>query len=193
MADLGVSLDEPVCLAVHTLLSSPTIGEFTRPDFISGWLSAANSASPPDSLPLQSAYISTLRRALPVDPTLFKRVYRHTFRLARQPGQTKSIPIDTAVEYWKLLFSGNNKAPSWRGPSGTDWLGWWIEFVESEWRRGVNSDMWNMLYEFQVKTMEPDGETMNWWSEDGAWPGVLDDFVVWIRDKRRKDEVVKCE
>ena len=32
-------------------------------------------------------------------------------------------------------------------------------------------------------------ETMAWWSEDGAWPGVLDEFVVFVRGKRAEAEV----
>lgn len=27
-------------------------------------------------------------------------------------------------------------------------------------------------------------ESMSWWSEDGAWPGVLDDFVGYVKEKR---------
>lgn len=27
-------------------------------------------------------------------------------------------------------------------------------------------------------------ESMGWWSEDGAWPGVLDEFVGYVRERR---------
>lgn len=33
-----------------------------------------------------------------------------------------------------------------------------------------------------IKSLED--ETMSWWSEDGAWPGVLDDFVTFVNEKR---------
>ena len=37
LMDLGVKLDEVVVLAVLTELSAPTMGEFTRAGFVSGW------------------------------------------------------------------------------------------------------------------------------------------------------------
>jgi len=27
---------------------------------------------------------------------------------------------------------------------------------------------------------------MAWWSEEGAWPGVLDEFVVYVKEKREE-------
>lgn len=37
LTDLGVKLDEVVVLAVLTELGAPTMGEFTRDGFVSGW------------------------------------------------------------------------------------------------------------------------------------------------------------
>ena len=37
LTDLGVKLDEVVVLAILTELGAPTMGEFTRDGFISGW------------------------------------------------------------------------------------------------------------------------------------------------------------
>ena len=37
--DLGVKLDEVVVLAILTELGAPTMGEFTREGFVSGWQS----------------------------------------------------------------------------------------------------------------------------------------------------------
>jgi DCN1-like protein 1/2 len=34
---------------------------------------------------------------------------------------------------------------------------------------------------FATKTMED--ETLSFWSEEQAWPGLIDDFVVWSREK----------
>lgn len=25
---------------------------------------------------------------------------------------------------------------------------------------------------------------MGWWDENGAWPGVIDEFVAWVGEKR---------
>lgn len=42
--------------------------------------------------------------------------------------------------------------------------------------------MWDQTHIFITKSLE--AESMAWWSEDGAWPGVLDDFVIFVREKR---------
>jgi len=56
-----------------------------------------------DTIPKQQSIISRLRTLLTFDPTYFKRVYKHTFLIARTPGQ-KSLPLDIAIEYWRLLL-----------------------------------------------------------------------------------------
>lgn len=186
MSDLSVRLDEPVVLAIGELLQSPTIGEFSRAGFVTGWKTLSSA----DTLEKQIAQIGRLRTALPSSPTLFRKVYRHTFTLARLPGQTKSIPLDAAIEYWRLLFSGPPHAPAWTGET-TPWLEWWLDFLRADWKRGVNRDMWNMTHDFYLKSMDPDqgGESMGWWDENGAWPGVLDDFVVYVRERRRTEGI----
>ena len=32
------------------------------------------------------------------------------------------------------------------------------------------------------KTQED--ENFGWWSADGAWPGAIDDFITWVRERR---------
>lgn len=43
--------------------------------------------------------------------------------------------------------------------------------------------MWDQTGIFVLKSLED--EDMGWWSEDGAWPGVLDEFVGFVRERRR--------
>lgn len=50
--------------------------------------------------------------------------------------------------------------------------------------KGVSKDVWEQTGKFVLKTLEPGGEGMEWWSEDGAWPGVVDGFVEFVREKR---------
>lgn len=42
--------------------------------------------------------------------------------------------------------------------------------------------MWDQTGVFVKKSSED--ESMSWWSEDGAWPGVIDEFVAYVRAKR---------
>ena len=111
-------------------------------------------------------------------PDFFKRVYKQTFLIARLPGQ-KILPLETALEYWRLLFTGPSL--SW-STANTPWLTYWLDYLETRWKKSVSRDMWDQTGVFAMKSL--DDESMSWWSEDGAWPGVLDEFVVYVREKR---------
>ena len=58
----------------------------------------------------------------------------------------------------------------------------------------MNKDMWDQTGIFVLKSLED--ESMGWWSEDGAWPGVLDEFVGYVRERRKRegnDDEMKME
>jgi DCN1-like protein 1/2 len=55
------------------------------------------------------------------------------------------------------------------------------EDTPGRWTRSVSKDLWNQTLIFATKTLQD--ETLGFWSEDQAWPGIIDDFVVWCRDK----------
>lgn len=42
--------------------------------------------------------------------------------------------------------------------------------------------MWEQTLVFSQKSLKD--ETMSWWSEDGAWPGVLDEFVAYVKTRK---------
>lgn len=48
----------------------------------------------------------------------------------------------------------------------------------------VNKDLWEQTEVFMRRIQED--ESLGWWTADGAWPGALDDFVVWVKAKRGK-------
>lgn len=211
LQDLGLSLDEPVVLAILTELAAPTMGELTRSGFVDGWKrlryaprpstlqSIHHSTEPPPpptfsphltkapphsaaTLSDQKSTLPNLRTSLSSSSTspqgLFRQTYKHTFRLALAPGQ-RSLPLDTALEYWRLLLSP--PALKWNTKT-TPWLDYWIEYLTTKGKKGVSKDMWEQTAVFAGKSLED--ETMGWWSEDGAWPGCLDEFVGFVREKR---------
>ena len=140
-----------------------------------------------DTLSKQQATIERFRFSLTNDPDFFKRVYKHTFLIARTPGQ-KAVALDAAIEFWRLLLSP--PCISWN-TAKTPWLDWWIEFLESKWKKTVNKDMWDQTLVFSQRSLQD--ETMSWWSEDGAWPGVLDDFVIYVNEKRGDEGKMEVE
>jgi len=109
---------------------------------------------------------------------LFKRVYRHVFVCAKEKSQ-KAISVENAITYWQILFSPPGKP--WVTES-TDWLKLWCEFLTAKWTKSVNKDMWNQTFDFSQKVMQD--ETLSFWSEESAWPSVIDDFVAYAKEKR---------
>lgn len=131
-----------------------------------------------ETLSKQQQQVAAFRRTLVMTPDFFKKVYKKTFILARLPGQ-KVLPLETATEYWRLLFS--SPSVTWN-TNTTPWLNWWLQYLEKSWQKSISKDMWDQTGVFMSKSLED--ETMAWWSEDGAWPGVLDEFVAYVREKR---------
>jgi DCN1-like protein 1/2 len=135
-----------------------------------------------DTIPKQKAYVASQLKQLTVDMALFKRVYRHAFVCSKEPNQ-KALPLENALVYWEMLFTSPGKPwVTGSGPSTINWTNLWIEFLKEKWTKTVNKDMWNQTFEFFQKTMQDD--TLSFWSEDGAWPGVIDDFVAYVKKKR---------
>lgn len=98
--------------------------------------------------------------------------------MAGREGDQKSLSLENALIYWGMLFSPPGMA--WK-TENHDWLDLWKTFLNEKWTRSVNKDMWNMVLEFAVKTLADD--SLSFWSEDGAWPSVIDDFVEWCLKK----------
>jgi DCN1-like protein 1/2 len=116
-------------------------------------------------------------KSLATDRSLFRKVYRHTFVVGKEDGQ-KALPLENALVFWGILFG--KPGLEWETASH-DWLELWTEFLNDKWTRSVNRDMWNQTLEFALRTL--DDETLSFWSEDGAWPGVIDEFVAWCGEK----------
>ena len=140
-----------------------------------------------DTLAKQKAYINKQIKALSTDMALFKRVYRHVFVCAKERGQ-KALPLDAAIEYWRVLFSPPGM--SWV-TSSTDWTELWFEFLDEKWTKSVNKDMWNQTLEFLQKAVHD--ETLSFWNEDGAWPSVIDEFVVYAKEKKGISEQMETD
>lgn len=140
-----------------------------------------------ETIAKQQQQIQSFRRGLQQTPDFFKKVYKQTFLMARQPGQ-KVLPLDVALEYWRLLFTAPSQ--SWHTPQ-TPWLDWWIEYLETKWKKSISKDMWDQTGSFMLKSLEDEG--MGWWSEDGAWPSILDEFVGFVREKRGVESGTEME
>ncbi|KIW38842.1 uncharacterized protein PV06_08675 [Exophiala oligosperma] len=180
---IKVQLDELAHLAICDLLQCPSIGEFDRDPFVAGWRSASSANKPCDTVAAQAQYVDVIRKKMSADPAYFKQVYRNAFKLAKPEGQ-RSVPMESAVDFWNMFFRSDNGGLGWNTAS-TKWLDMWCEFYETNIKRPVNKDLWNMVGEMALKIKEPDGEALEWWSPDGAWPMAIDDFISHVKDKTK--------
>ncbi|KAL7271441.1 Scaffold-type E3 ligase [Rhizina undulata] len=163
LQSIDIGLEEVTVLAIAELLSAPTMGEFSREGFLKGWTTLGC-----DTIEKMRLKTPSIRASLG-DEAIYKRVYLYTFAFARTPGQ-KSLPLETAVEYWKLLLNRKFKL-----------LDLWIEFLTNVWGKSIAKDTWVCLWDF-VKLAEKD-PALAGYDVDGAWPSILDDFVEYFRRK----------
>ncbi|KAL1907816.1 Scaffold-type E3 ligase [Sporothrix stenoceras] len=172
LTSLGLNPESGEVFVALELVQAPNLGEITRKGFVDGWKASGNA-----TLEDQTKYIASLVKHLGSDPAYFKRVYRYTFGAGKEPDQ-RSMSLENAIEFWKVLFAAPGRP--WKTAS-RDWTPLWIEFLQEKWTRSVNRDMWNQTLEFAIKCSED--ETLGFWSEDSAWPSVIDDFVSWSTEK----------
>lgn len=189
---LGVALDEVTCIAVAELLKCPSMGEFTRANFIEGWKGVrfVLTHHPPshllelthpscDTIEKQKTYSTELRNRLTTDAALFRRVYRYAFPISRTQGQ-RNLQLDTATELWKMFFSPESGGVAWSPPATSKpWLDMWLKFVEEKHKRPINKDLWEQVEVFAAKVKEDEG--LGFWNADAAWPAAVDDFVVEVK------------
>jgi len=171
---LGVNPEHVSALVALEITQAGGMEEITKKGFVDGWL--ANGGA--DTISKQKQHIADQTKSLQNYPAYFKKVYRWTFAFAKENSQ-KALTLETAMIYWNVLFS--SPGPSLQ-TSSINWLDEWTGYLQEKWNKSVNKDMWNQTLEFFTKALAD--ESLSFWSEDGAWPGVIDDFVAHVKEKR---------
>lgn len=176
--DVGAGLDDVASLIVSEIIQCPTMGEITREGFVNGWSELGG-----DTIAKQQALLrqrrATLANATPRERDIFKKVYKHTFKLGITATGQRSVDKENCIEFWKLLMT----SPSFNwSTTGTKWLDLWVEFVGQNSVKGINADVWNQTFAFAEESVKD--ETLAWWSEEAAWPALVDEFVEWMKEKR---------
>ncbi|GAW22784.1 hypothetical protein ANO14919_123270 [Xylariales sp. No.14919] len=175
LQSIGVGLEDASLFLAVELLQAPSIGEIPRAGFVNGWKEAGIEVK----TEAQAAHLKNLAGLMARERDLFRKVYRYAF-VAGKEGEQRALSLDMALLYWDTLFK--KPGQSWVGSSTKiDWLNEWKFFLQENWKRSVNRDMWNQTLEFAFKSI--DDESLGFWSEDGAWPGVIDEFVAWYKRK----------
>ena len=185
LAAIDVSLEDISALIAQEVVQSPSMGEITREGFLNGW-----STLGCDTLDKQKTLIRNRRAQLaaPANRPTLKKIYKHTFKLLLTQPSQKTITKDTAVEIWQVFF--NSPSLSWRTPKH-DWIGLWMEFLDQSSTKGVNLDVWDQTFKFVEEVLRD--ETLSWWDEMASWPGIIDEFIEWLKDNKgigKKEQAV---
>jgi len=175
---LGLSLENYELFVVLDIVRAEGLGQVTRKGFVEGWLQASQDRdhrAQPD-MASHKKYARYCASQATKDPAYFKKLYQRAFLAGKEPQQ-KAVDKEYAIVFWDILF--NPLVHPWRSKN-VNWLDVWKQFLKEKWTRSVNKDMWSQTLLFADKTMQD--ETLSFWSEDQAWPGVIDDFVAWCRE-----------
>ncbi|KAK4098935.1 hypothetical protein N658DRAFT_525954 [Parathielavia hyrcaniae] len=163
---------------------------------------SSSSSSPfAYSFDWQARFVRSRGKHMLTDAAYFKSLYDSAFSLGKEPGH-KALGMMLAVAFWEALYEPATHP--WRS-ANVDWLAAWTGFLKErfgvwqvvndeegdadvggeaevvDYKRTVSKDLWTQLRLFAAKTMED--ETLGFWSEEQAWPGLVDEFVVWCKDK----------
>ncbi|RYO36154.1 hypothetical protein AA0111_g2862 [Alternaria arborescens] len=182
--ETGVDAEGLEALAALEIVQAPTMGEMSRDGFVKGW-----SERSCDTVDKQKAYLKNVKSELSDNKELFTRVYKYTFTIAK-PTDQRAVPLEMAAVYWELLFSSPLSAVKWSSPN-TPWLSWWIEFLNTSWKKSVNKDMWNETLKFAQLSLAD--ESMSFWNEESSWPSVIDDFVEFVKKDKRGVKMVAAK
>lgn len=80
--DLGLQLEDPVVLCIAYHLKAPSVGRFTKDNFVNGWVTLHA-----DSVSAMKSAVAEMAVKMKEDDEYFANVYRYTFVFNLQEGQ----------------------------------------------------------------------------------------------------------
>ncbi|ODV92921.1 hypothetical protein CANCADRAFT_1518 [Tortispora caseinolytica NRRL Y-17796] len=164
ISDLGLNVEDPIVLALSYCIKSSKIGAINKDEFVKGMLEIHCKTI--DDL---KHYLETVIKpnfTSTEDDSFFKEVYRFTFGFVKV-GVQRALPLDTAVDYWRLLLVDRFQLTES-----------WIEFSETQLKKDVSKDTWNMLYEFLKEYSSI--EDLKSYDATAAWPSTIDKYVSYV-------------
>lgn len=163
--DLQVDPSDPIMLMIAWRMGAATMCVFTREE----WSRGLNDLGCDSIEGLRGSFEGL--RALIQQPDRFRDYYSFCFNFAKEPGfGVRTLPLEVALQMWQLTLGGRYGG-----------LEQWCAFLQEQGSKAVTKDVWDMLLTFST---DVDEDTSNY-DEDGAWPVIIDDYVEWIRERRK--------
>ncbi|CAG2172997.1 unnamed protein product [Oppiella nova] len=163
LEDLSLRPNDRKVLILAQRLGAQRQCEFTRQEFTTGMADMNCDSN-------QTLYqrLVELDNEVTTDLNKLRDLYLFAWNYGKQL-EAKTMEWETAVEYWNILLHNT---------VNTQLLQLWIQFVSDN-RKAVTKDTWNLLLEFATSI----DATLSNYDFDGAWPTLIDDFVLWARDR----------
>ncbi|KAH6572114.1 hypothetical protein BASA50_001105 [Batrachochytrium salamandrivorans] len=159
--DLALDPADVVVLVLAFHLKCENMCEFTRSGWQNGWLALGC-----DNISSMKAAVETMRQELD-DPQKAKAVYMFTFGFAKQSTQ-KGLALNLAFAFWDLLLRDKYEH-----------LDLWKQFLEETHGKSITKDTWSLFWDF-IEVINSDFSNHD---ADGAWPLLIDNFVIYAREK----------
>jgi len=153
--------DASTTLALAWKLKAKTLGEFSRNEFVEGF-----NTMGVDNMNRITQEMQTLKNSLASKST-FKEFYGWLFSFIKDDEERKVLEAEPAIEMMALVL--RDQFPL---------LDKYVEFLKATKVKAITEDVWTQTLEF-AKEVKPD---LSNYDPDGAWPGVLDDFVTFMKE-----------
>lgn len=190
---LGANPENYGMFVVIDIVKAETMGEITRTGFVEGWAQVFDEEKVPADLSAHKRLVKARLNQVQVDDAYYKRLYQLAFQIGKNQ---KAMPMDMALVMWSVLFDPQPHR-AWQS-ANINWLEQWQTYLREKfwvpepgadadddeagkWTRTVSKDLWNQTLVFAQKAIKD--ESLGFWSEEQAWPGIIDEFVVWAKDR----------
>ena len=149
-------------------LGAKQMGYFSREEWLRG-VPSFGSATSYETLneSLKQVHAQTLRNA-----AALRELHSFTHKFCREDERARNIDVGSALIMLDLLLGAMY-------PEHVKSLSAFLEQHQPLGKRGVSHDEWMMVLQF---FREVDVDCANY-TDDGAWPVLLDDYVEWVQEK----------
>lgn len=163
--DGGIDAEKDACttLALAWKLKGKTLGEFSRTEFVDGFSNLGV-----DSIKGIQQELQTIKSSLSNKQT-FKEFYEWLFTFIKDDEERKVLELEPAIEMMGLVLKEQFQL-----------LDKYVDFLRKTKVKAITQDVWTQTLEF-AREVKPD---LSDFDADGAWPGVLDDFVTYLKEPK---------